>query len=97
MNKNYVIIINKKNNQNKLFFCGVRSKDNENRNFNKCIDDFNSCERYSLKEIKNSNRNIPVYGKEINKYNYKDVYAFAIEIRRLNVLGIKTKLLYYYS
>ena len=96
LKRNYVIVCNEhKGIAGSLLFWGTHSKDEEKRSFGGYTSDFNACEKYTLKEIEDSNYSFPVYGKGVNHDNYRKVDDFVIEIKRLRVLDCRPMLIYY--
>jgi hypothetical protein len=96
LERNYVIVCNiYKGIAGSLLFWGTHTEDDKKRSFGGYTSDLNNCEKYTLKEIKNSEYGFPVYGQEINHDNYRKVDNFAIKIRRLKALGYRPMLIYY--
>ena len=94
MDRNYVIVCNRHKGllENCLLFWGAYTKDNQKRCFGGYTINLNKCERYTLEEAKN--RKLPIYGIDLNYYNYEDVQDFVISIDRLEELDCKSMLVY---
>ncbi|MDU7251347.1 MAG: hypothetical protein E6274_03250 [Clostridium sp.] len=96
MERRYVVICNRyRGIGGSLLFWGRHTKDNEKRSFGGYTSDFNGCEKYTLEEIEQSGYNFPIYGQDAHHDNYKSFEDFAIEIKRLKILGYKPMTIYY--
>jgi hypothetical protein len=95
LNRDYIVVCNRhKGIAGSLLFWGEHTKYDDKRSFGGYTSDFNTCEKYTLEEIKNSGYNFPVYGRDCNHDNYLKFEDFAIEIKRLVRLG-RPMLIYY--
>ncbi|MBN3420684.1 hypothetical protein [Clostridium botulinum] len=97
MERNYVVVCNRhKGISGSLLFWGSKTEDNaKKRSFGGYTSDFNGCEKYMLEEIEQSGYNFPIYGQDAHHDNYKSFEDFAIEIKRLKILGYKPMTIYY--
>lgn len=96
MNRNYVIVCNRyKGIGGGLLFWGTKTEDDNKRSFGSYTSDFNSCEKYTLNEIDKSGYKFPVYGRDVNHDNFREVEDFAIDVKRLERLGHRPMLIYY--
>ncbi len=96
MDRNYVIVCNRYKGigNSTLLFWGNETEDDAERSFGGYTSNFNSCEKYTFEELKDSKYNFPIYGKDCNHDNYKQFDDFVIEIKRLKRLG-RPMLIYY--
>ncbi|GAB6150714.1 hypothetical protein [Clostridium novyi] len=94
--RRYVVICNRyRGIAGSLLFWGRYTKDYDKRSFGGYNSDFSRCEKYTLEEIKNSGYEFPIYGEEVHKDNYKQFEDFAIDIKRLKMLGYRPITIYY--
>lgn len=96
MERNYVIVCNRHQGiSGALLFWGSKTEDDDKRSYGGYTSDFNSCERYTLEEVERNGHKFPIYGRCCNHDNFREFGDFAIEVRRLERLGYKPKLIYY--